>query len=291
LQPVLNAGQVSTNSSTINGTVVDASTGKPISGNVLVSLEQPDSNGVDRIVESTMTAADGTFSFCSLLEGQTSGTYDVVVSGYSPTGSIAYNTAVVTGVKLGTTTGTIQLSSSTPADSTATLNGLATSQGTTSNAVPVLLNFYPLEANPVTTSSTKYFTVPLLQTPTNDLASLPQETSATPTYTDMANNTTTCPVNTACATFSMTVPQNGISVYTYGTSGPTPAAATYSTALGSYTVDAQAWQTADSTQADCSKPELMTAAPAITVGSSTGLTLTVNTTTTTPALLDFTGCQ
>lgn len=290
LEPVLNAGQVSTNSSTINGTVVDAATGKPISGNVLVSLEQPDSTGVDRIVESTRTAADGTFSFCSLLQGTSStGSYDVVVSGYTPTGSVAYSTAVVTGVQLGDTTGTIKLS--TAPYSTATLTGLATTQNSSSTGTAAALNFYPLEANPVTTSSTKYFTVPLLQTATNDLASLPQVTSAGPTYTDASGTVTTCPTNTDCATFSMTVPQEGISVYTYSASGPTAASTTSSTALAAYTVDAQAWETSDTTQTDCSKPELMAAAPAITSGTTTDMPLVVNTTATASAELGFTGCQ
>lgn len=297
LEPVLNAGQVGTNSNTINGTVVDAS-GNPISGanvNVLVSLEQPDSSGVDRIVESEpVTSSDGTFSFCSLLQGSSlTGSFDVVVSAYNPTTKVAYNTAVVTGVQLGDTTGKIPLTSGANGGfGPAMLQGLATTQDSSSGPIPVLLNFYPLEKNPVaTSSSTKYFTVPLLQTSSNDVAMLPRETTATPSYPPAASNPTTCPANTACATFSMPVPQSGISVYNYSSSGPTAAGSSSSTTLGAYTVDAMAWKTSDPTMADCTKPELTTAAPPISAGSSSAVTLTVNTTSTSPAVLDFSGCS
>ncbi len=290
LKPVLNAGEVSTASTSINGTVVDSATGKPIAGaNVLVSLEQPDTNGVDRVVESTTaSSSDGTFVFCPVMPG----TYDVVVNAYNPTTKVAYNVAVETGVQPGDTTGNIALKSA--GFGAATINGLATTQGTSTNAVPVDLNFYPLEANPVSGSTTTAFTVPLLlNPPTSQFATLPQTESATPTYTDAAGNVTTCPANTACATFSMLVPQSGISVYNYSTSGPTPAGTTYSTALASYTADAQAFQVNSNPEAvDCTKPELTTSTGlAITTGSTTGVTLTANTTTSTPPVLDFTGCS
>ncbi len=287
LQPVLNAGQVSTVSTSINGTVVDSGTGKPIAGaNVLVSLEQPDANGVDRVVESTVaSSADGTFVFCPVMPG----TYDIVVNAYNPTTNLAYNVAVETGVQPGDTTGSIPLKTAT--FSTTTLNGFGSTQNASNAAVSTLLNFYPLEANPVSSSSTKYFTVPLLISPVNDLATLPQETTASPYVDPTTNDSTTCPSGTDCAAFSMTVPQSGISVYNYSTGGPTPAASTYSTALASYTIDAQAWMLSAPTTADCTVPEMQTAVPAITVGTTAGTTLTVDTTATAPAVLNFTGCQ
>jgi hypothetical protein len=233
LQPVLNAGQVSTSSSTINGTVVD-SAGNPIAGNVLVSLEQPDANGVDRVMYSTMAAADGTFSFCSLLDGQTSGTYDVVVSAYNPTTGQAYNTAVETGVQIGDTTGTIKLTAS-PVYGAVTLNGLVTTTSTSNTAVAEGVNLTPLEPNPVSGATTKYFTVPMLQTTTNDVASLPTLTTSL-TYADLTTPTTTdnCAANVACVSYFMTVPSAGISVSPYSTSGPGTAVSSTST---EYVVD------------------------------------------------------
>jgi hypothetical protein len=298
LKPVLNAGEVSTASTSINGTVVDSS-GQPITGpntNVVVSLEQPDGNGVDRVVESTHASnVDGTFVFCPVMPG----TYDVVVNADTTTGSAgsttiasAYNVAVVTGVQPGDTTGKIMLTPATPAPfSTATLTGVATSQVNSTTPAPVYLNFYPLEANPVTGATTKAFTVPLLQNPPAlQVATLPAVESTNPSYTDAAGTVTTCPANTACATFSMTVPQSGISVYNYSTSGPTPAATTYSTPLASYQADAIA-TTASGDPACGTNSELTAAAPAITAGSTSDQPLVVNTTTSTPAVLNFTGCM
>ncbi len=287
LQPVLHAGQVSTVSTSINGTVVASGTGKPLAGaNVLVSLEQPDANGVDRVVESTVaSSSNGSFVFCPVMPG----TYDIVVNAYNPITNLAYNVAVETGVQPGDTTGAIPLTVAT--FSTTTLNGFASTQGASNTATSVLLNFYPLEANPVTTSSTKFFTVPLLISPVNDLATLPQETSASPYVDPSTGDSTACPSGTDCATFSMTVPQSGISVYGYSSSGPTPAASTYSTTLASYTVDAQAWMLTSPTTADCTVPELQAAVPAITTGTTSGTMLTVNTTATAPPVLNFTGCQ
>src|SRR6185503_6309773 len=45
LKPVLHAGEVSTVSASINGSVVDASTGKAIAGSAWVAIEQPDAGG------------------------------------------------------------------------------------------------------------------------------------------------------------------------------------------------------------------------------------------------------
>src|SRR6185437_9492316 len=66
LKPVLHAGEVSTTSTSINGTVLDSATGKPVDGKVMVALEQKDSAGVDRIVMTTMTNTDGSFVFCPI---------------------------------------------------------------------------------------------------------------------------------------------------------------------------------------------------------------------------------
>ncbi|HWT65839.1 MAG TPA: DUF4382 domain-containing protein, partial [Terracidiphilus sp.] len=77
LKPVLHAGEVSTTSTSINGKILDQSTGNAVNGSVLVALEQKDTAGVDRIVMSTLANADGTFVFCPL----PTGTYDVVIVG------------------------------------------------------------------------------------------------------------------------------------------------------------------------------------------------------------------
>ncbi len=64
LKPVLHAGEVGTVSASINGAVLDKSTGKPVAGTAWVAVEQKDSGGVDRVMQSTIANADGTFVFC-----------------------------------------------------------------------------------------------------------------------------------------------------------------------------------------------------------------------------------
>lgn len=245
LKPVLNAGEVKTASTSINGTVVDATTMKPLpSGyNVLVSLEEVDGNGVDRIVESTPAASNGTFVFCPVMPPDSPATsYDVVVNAYDPTTGAAYNVAVETGVQPGDTTGDIPLTSA--GNGAVTLNGVVTTTTAATSGTPIseMVNVTPLEPNPVANASTKYITIPLLQDPpTMDTASLGTLTTGT-MYQDLTNPTTTanCSAISAsvdCASYFMTVPQSGISVYNYSTSGPTPATSTYSTTDASYLVD------------------------------------------------------
>jgi len=60
---------VSANASGIGGQVVDSITQKPISGNVIVALEQPDSMGIDRIVMQAATDSQGNFSFLPAAPG------------------------------------------------------------------------------------------------------------------------------------------------------------------------------------------------------------------------------
>ena len=92
-------------SASINGAVIDSSTGKAVAGMVWVAVEQKDANGVDRVVQSTVANPDGTFVFCPL----PAGTYDVVVSGMRQADGALYSPSIVTGVAVGDTTGNIKL--------------------------------------------------------------------------------------------------------------------------------------------------------------------------------------
>src|SRR5215469_219858 len=124
LKPVLHAGEVSTTSTSINGKVLDKTTGNPVSGQVLVALEQKDSTGVDRIVMSMLANPDGTFVFCPI----PAGTYDVVIVGVRSDG-VAYQPTIVTSVSNGQTTGNVNLyAANVGTQGAATLNGMVTSQ-------------------------------------------------------------------------------------------------------------------------------------------------------------------
>jgi Domain of unknown function (DUF4382) len=89
LKPALTAGQVSANNSGVSGQVIDAVTKTPITGNVLVAIEQPDSTGVDRIMMETTADANGKFRFCPL----PTGTFDIVAVAVGPN-NLPYNATV-----------------------------------------------------------------------------------------------------------------------------------------------------------------------------------------------------
>ena len=121
LKPVLHAGEVSLSSSSINGTVISSSTGKPlVGGTVTVALERKDTSGVDRILMETNADASGAFVFCPL----PAGTYDLVVVAVDGAG-LSYSAAVVTGISPGQTSGKIPL---VPSTLQASILGMVTTQ-------------------------------------------------------------------------------------------------------------------------------------------------------------------
>src|SRR6185437_1315055 len=123
LKPVLHAGEVSTTSTSINGTVTDSVTGKAITGPAIVALEQKDSAGIDRVFMSTMTDGSGAFSFFPL----PAGTYDVVIVGSGAAGAV-YSPMVVTGVSPGAALGSVPMHAlAVVSVSAATLSGQVTS--------------------------------------------------------------------------------------------------------------------------------------------------------------------
>ena len=124
LKPVLHAGEVSTTSSSINGMVLDGTTGNPVDGSVVVAVEQKDAGGIDRVQRATLASSDGSFVFCPL----PAGIYDVVIVGTRADSAI-YEPSIVTGVSVGSTTGNVNLFAlSSAALSASTLNGTVTSQ-------------------------------------------------------------------------------------------------------------------------------------------------------------------
>ena len=218
LKPVLHAGEVSTTSTSINGTVLDSATGNPVDGQVMVALEQKDSAGVDRIVMTTMAnTADGSFVFCPI----PAGTYDVVIVGMSTAG-VAYQPSVVTAVANGQTTGTVKLYPGTAG--TATFTGMVTSQNSSNAGTVADVQLSALEAD-ATSGST--FTIPLLPTATQSSATLMVETAA-------SSGTLNCPSGTYCANYTMEVPAGGLYIGAYATTGST---LTQSAALATYTID------------------------------------------------------
>lgn len=225
LKPVLHAGEVSTVSASINGTIVDGSTSKPVAGTVWVAVEQKDSGGVDRVVQSTIANADGTFFFCPLAAG----TYDVVISGTRSDGAL-YTPSIVTGVAVGDTTGTVNLHPPTLAatSSFANLTGLVTSSSNATPAAPIAIDV----------------TLTALETVNSTVYTIPQQPAASPFYSVSQVVTTVagpigtppvaCPTGTDCINYSVPVPSGGPFIGAWSSGGAT---LSQPAPLASYAVD------------------------------------------------------
>jgi len=262
LKPVLHAGEISTASASVSGTVIDGGTTLPVvSGNTVVALEQKDSFGVDRVIMETVAAANGTFVFCPV----PAGTYDLVVTSINGVGT-TYAATVITGVQPGAGLGNVTL---TPAALPASISGQLTSS-TGSAATPVDLSLSALQ--PITVNSaTVLITVPLAQQSSSTL-SLATEVDVS------------CPVNTDCVSYTLAVPAANPSVgaFVAGNQLPAPPAG----GAVSYTVDANALVPGSAGVLDCNPSNLQTNN---TVGS-TPLTVLPGGPVT-AATLAFTGCQ
>jgi hypothetical protein len=262
LKPVLHAGEVSTTSTSINGKILDGVTGNPVNGTVVVALEQKDASGVDRVQRAALAGADGTFTFCPL----PTGTYDVVVAGTRTDGAI-YEPSIITGVSVGSTTGTVDLFALVSAAlSSSTLNGTVTSQNGSNTGTVADIELSLLE----TVNSVTY-TIPLAPTLSQSSATLSLETAA-------PGGSVMCPNNTDCATYSIAVSSGAANAGAWSSSGTT---LTPNVTLATYKIDAVAFVPSSGGVLDCSPSELTTAAFTLTAGGST----------LSPDTLTFTACQ
>ncbi len=263
LKPVLHAGEVSTSSTSINGKVLDGVTGNPVDGTVVVAVEQKDANGIDRVQRATLAGADGSFVFCPL----PSGTYDVVVVGTRRADGAIYEPSIITGVSVGSTTGNIDVFAlASAALSVSTLNGTVTSQNS-SNAGTVA----DIELSLLETLNSVTYTIPLPPTATQTSATLALETAAPGT-------TLTCPNNTDCANYSLSVSSGAANVGAWSSGGT---ALNANVTLATYKIEGQASVPSSGGVADCT-PSLQTTTPfTLTAGGST---VAVDT-------LSFTACQ
>ncbi len=200
LKPVMHAGEVSTTSTSINGTIVSAKTGKPIVGGaVLVAVEQADSNGVDQVLMTTVAdPTTGGFVFCPLLTGH----YDIVAVAVDGSGTV-YSAGVETGLQPGDAAGNIPL---VPSGAQATINGLVTSQSATSGAVAIDARVAALQ--PVNPAGL-LVTIPLL--PSQNLTSGEYVTAVG----------SGCPTGTDCVNYSLQVPAAWPNSGAYAASGAT----------------------------------------------------------------------
>ncbi len=258
LKPVLHAGEVSTTSVSINGTVVDSATGKAVNGLVLIALEQKDANGVDRVFMNTLADASGGFVFCPL----PAGTYDVVIVGQA--GSAAYAPTVITGVSTGSTLSVVQLHPQpSVASGATTLQGTVTSQNGAIPPAATSIDAQVSALEPV--SATLTVTVP----------QLPSQPGATLALT--TESSSSCPTGKDCVSYTIPLPAAAPYVGAFAAGGTT---LTLSLLPAAYTIDAIAFVPSSGGTLNCSPNELQ-ATPVTPVAGST---LPVST-------LAFTGCQ
>jgi hypothetical protein len=259
LKPVLHAGEVTTTSTSINGTVVDSATGKAVNGLVLIALEQVDANGVDRVFMNTLADASGGFVFCPL----PTGTYDVVIVGEAYGGAV-YAPTVVTGVSTGSTLSTVQLHAQpSTASGIAKLQGTVTSQNGATPPAATSIDVQVSALEPVSTSL--IVTIP----------QLPNQAGATLALTTESSNS--CATGKDCVSYTMPLPAGAPYVGAFAPSGTT---LTQSVLPAAYTIDGIAFVASSGGTSDCSPGELQTT-PLAPVAGSTLLAPT----------LAFTGCQ
>ena len=260
LKPVLHAGEVGL-SSAINGTVIDSSTGKPIvGGTAVVALEQKDGSGVDRVVMSTLTDANGNFALCPV----PTGSYDLVVVAVNGAG-IFYAATVTTGVQASTAVGDIPVTPESNANGAntgpASLTGVVQT-GSLSGPVSEIITLSALQTVGINGSNV-LVTIPLVQ-----------QSVAT------ANVTTTsgasCQSGFDCTDFTLAVP--GVNAFVGSFSG---ASTQYSQGAGavSYNADGQPVPHADGTPV-CGETEVKSNTVTVTPGKSFPV-----------GALSFTGCS
>lgn len=264
LKPVLHAGQVSLNATSISGKVVDSVTLLPLAGGTaIVALEQVDAGGVHRVIMQTTADANGNFTFCPV----PTGTYDVVAAGVDGS-NLAYAATVTTGVAQGTAMGNVPLVAQT---GTNTTQGSITGQVTTAGASGGTVSDITLAALQPLTGGTTLVTIPLVQQGST--------TVNTATAADAS-----CPAGTDCVSYTLSVPAANPSVGAFSAGGTT-----YTQDIVNpvkYTVDALAFVPLSGGTANCTPSEILVN----TLSGGGDLVVTAGATAT-AATAAFTGCQ
>lgn len=302
-KPVLHAGEVSTNTNSITGKVVEGA-GSPNPGTgvpgAIVLLEQPDTSTTpptDRVILSGLTGQDGSFAFCPVASN-VSGNFDVVVAGTTTEGSTTtiYNPSVVFGVPVGGSTASIPLFAETSSGGGGTgpaeISGQITTQGTGSTPVAGDVQLSALQS--VTNSSgTVNLTIPVL-----DKSSAPDgnvTNSQAPIYTTVTNTSTSNPAGCAttsldCIGYSVTVPASAVAVGTWDSTNGNNVAAPSSTNSADYTLEGLADGSTPSTQNNTLLTCTSSPATSGTVTVAPGDSVDQNTTGLGSLVLSLTGC-
>jgi Domain of unknown function (DUF4382) len=263
LKPVLHAGEVALTSVSINGKLVDKTTSLPIvGGKAIVALEQKDAGGVDRVIMQTTPDSTGAFNFCPV----PAGTYDVVAVAVSGA-NVAYAATITTGVRQGSTLGTIPMIAVTGANtSPGSITGQVTSANASSNGITIDVMLSALQS-----AGSGNFTIPV----TAQSATL-AETTDKPS----GCATDPCPPYTVTYTMDL-VPPVAPTIGAFSVMPPTSYTAGSGIPPATYVVEGQAFVPMSGGTADCTQPKMTTTTVSVNPGTPAA----------TAPTLAFTGCQ
>ncbi|MGH9805567.1 MAG: DUF4382 domain-containing protein [Candidatus Acidiferrales bacterium] len=281
LLPTLHAGEVMLSQNTLSGKLValnpaDSTTAPiPTPATMIVFAEQPDSNGVDRVVVSRVLNpdGDGSFSFCPLVGD---GAFDVVGAALDANG-VTYNATIVFNVPPGTNLGNIGLAPESGASTApATLEGVVSSQDGASTATAADVSLSALQAATPSGGSERLVTIPTFGESTLNVVTADSTVDLI------------CPANTKCAEFTLNVPASNPRVGTFSGGSVTFAALPDPLADILYRVNGLASVPGSEEKGTNCTP------PSVTVDKladgTTTLTVTAGNTSTTQTIA-FTGCQ
>lgn len=225
LKPVLFAGEVSQNMNSISGQVVAGnssgsvllgSSGQPtpVAG-ATVLFEQPDSNGVEVVKDSTTTDSNGNFFVCPLPGGN----YDIAVTAQT-SGTLGatttYNPTVAFSVPVGTKLSQIPLvpeaSSVQSTGGAATVEGQVDTSPNTSDGESVMLT-PTMSITPMGGSATSVV-IPVFTVNGTALLASGQPPSVQ-TTSSPSPSTPACSTGSDCYNFSLTVPASNPNVGTF----------------------------------------------------------------------------
>jgi hypothetical protein len=195
-------------SSSLTGTAVDVTTKKPVAGAVVV-LEQADASGTDRVVASTVSGSNGSFSF----NASASGTYDVVADAVvtsTTAATVTYAATVTFGVPASTKLGQIPLvpefGSSTPTGTPVPISAIVSSSGTMMGApIVVDVELSALQSVSPAVGSVNRITIPVFA---GSIASVTTTQSLS-----------SCAPGTACAGYTLIVPAANFAFGIFSASG------------------------------------------------------------------------
>ena len=281
LLPTLHAGEVSVARDTLSGKLVALNTADsttaaiPKPATMIVFAEQPDSDGVDRVVVSRVLNpdGDGSFSFCPL---PAEGNYDVAASALDANG-VTYNATIVFNVPSGTSLGDIGLVPESGASTApATLKGVASSQDGGGVATAADVSLSALQAATPSGGSGRKVTIPTFGESTLNVA------------TAASTAELTCPANTKCGAFTLNVPASNPRVGTFSSGSVTYAALPDPAAVINYLVNGVASIPGSEVKGTNCSPSSVTVNKL--ADGTTALTVTAGATGTTQTIA-FTGCQ